>query len=214
MTAKGKLNYCPTDWFSLANICDYNETTIKDVWHSNFYKELRSKHLCNKYSDNDFCKSCPDWSNTSWPHDKEKSYADLVEKILSEYIGKKVMALEIEKSGITINDNSLRNIIKNDKLFFKNKKFSRTEYEKFLLESGVTAPSFEQNIIEQESRRQFLSFLAGGITIPDTLVENAFKKENQTKMIKYIDLEKYHSSKNPSHSKIKELYNKNKNLFI
>ena len=82
LTAKGKLNYCPTDWFSLANICDYNETTIKDVWHSNFYKELRSKHLCNKYSDNDFCKSCPDWSNTSWPHDKEKSYADLVEKIL------------------------------------------------------------------------------------------------------------------------------------
>ena len=41
------------------------------------------------------------------------------------------MALEIEKLGIIVNDNSLRNIIKNDKLFFKNNKFSRTEYEKF-----------------------------------------------------------------------------------
>jgi peptidyl-prolyl cis-trans isomerase D len=124
------------------------------------------------------------------------------------------MALEIERSGITINDNSLRNIIRNDKLFFKNDKFSRTEYEKFLLKSNVTAPMFEQNIVEQESRRQFLSFLAGGITIPDILVENEFKKENQIKTIKYIDLEQYHSSKKPSQKKIKELYDKNKNLFI
>ena len=47
---------------------------------------------------------------------------DLIEKILSEYIGKRVMTLEIEKLGITINDDSLRNIIKNDKLFYKNNK--------------------------------------------------------------------------------------------
>ena len=139
---------------------------------------------------------------------------DLMEKILSEYIGRKVMALEIEKSGIIINDNSLRDIIRNDELFLKDNKFSRTEYEKFLLKSNVTAPIFEQNIVEQESRRQFLSFLAGGITIPDILVENAFKKENQTKTIKYINLEKYHLNKKPSEEKIKELYNKNKNLFI
>ncbi len=139
---------------------------------------------------------------------------DLIEKILSEYIGRKVVALEIEKSGITVSDNSLRDIIRNDKLFFKDDKFSRTEYEKFLLKSSVTAPAFEQNIVEQESRRQFLTFLSGGITIPDTLIENAFKKENQTKTIKYIDLEKYHESKKPSKEKIKELYNKSKNLFI
>ena len=139
---------------------------------------------------------------------------DLMEKILAEYIGRKVMALEIEQSGITVNDNSLRDIIKSDKLFFKNNKFSRTEYEKFLLESNVTAPTFEKNIVEQESRRQFLSSLAGGITVPDILVENAFKRENQTKTIKYIDLEKYHLNKKPSQTKIKELYNKNKDLFI
>ena len=96
---------------------------------------------------------------------------DLVEKILSEYIGKRVMALEIEKLGITINDNSLRNIIKNDEIFFKNNKFSRTEYEKFLIKSGVTAPLFEANIVEQEKRRQFLSSLSSGIVIPQILVK-------------------------------------------
>ena len=52
----------------------------------------------------------------------------------------------------------------------------------------------EKNIAEQESKRQFLTSLAGGINVPDILVKKAFRKENQTKTIKYIDLEKFHSN--------------------
>ena len=139
---------------------------------------------------------------------------DLIDQILAEYVGKKVMALEIEELGITINDNALASIIKNDKLFFKDGKFSRTEYEKFLLKSGITAPAFEANIVKQESRRQLLSSLAGGIVVPDYLVKNTFKKENQIKTIKYINLEKYYLSKKPSQKELKELYEKNKKIFF
>ncbi len=145
---------------------------------------------------------------------KNLSKTDLIEQILSDYIGKKVMSLEIEKLGIVVNDNALRNIIKNDKTFFKDDKFSRTEYEKFLIKSGITAPQFEANIVEQEKRRQFLSSLAGGIVIPEILVEKEFKKENQSKTIQYIDLEKYHSKNKPSQESIKELYERNKNVFF
>jgi peptidyl-prolyl cis-trans isomerase D len=139
---------------------------------------------------------------------------DLVEQILSQYIGRKVMALEIEKIGVFINDNALRNIIKNDKLFYKDNKFSRTEYEKFLIKSGITAPQFEANIAEQEKRRQFLSSLAGGIVIPETLIKQEFKKENQTKTIQYIDLEKYHAKNKPAEDDVKKLYERNKNIFF
>ena len=59
-----------------------------------------------------------------------------------------------------------------------------------------------------------MSSLSGIFTIPDILVEREFNNENQTKTIKYIDLEKYHLNKKPSQIKIKELYNKNKDLFI
>ena len=79
-------------------------------------------------------------------------------------------------------------------MFFKSGKFSRTEYEKFLIKSGVTAPQFEANIVEQEKRRQFLSSLAGGIVVPEMLIEKEFRKENQTKTINYIDLNKLYSS--------------------
>ena len=139
---------------------------------------------------------------------------DLVEQILSQYIGRKVMELEIEKNGVVVNDNALRNIIKNDKLFYKNEKFSRTQYEKFLIKSGITAPQFEANIVEQEKRRQFLSSLAGGIVIPEILITQEFRKENQTKTIQYIDLEKYHSRNKPAEEDIKKLYERNKNIFF
>ena len=152
--------------------------------------------------------------NLSEEQRKNMSKTDLVEQILSDYIGKKVMSLEIEKLGIVVSDNALRDIIKNDKSFFKDNKFSRTEYEKFLIKSGITAPQFEANIVEQEKRRQFLSSLAGGIVIPEILVEKEFKKENQTKIIQYIDLDKYHSKNKPSQESIKELYERNKNVFF
>ncbi len=145
---------------------------------------------------------------------KDLPKTDLIEKILAEYIGKRVMALEIKELGISINDNSLRKLIKSDKLFFKDDKFSRIEYEKFLLKSGVSAPLFEANIVEQEKRRQFLSSLSSGIVVPEKLVRKEYRKENQIKTIQYIDLEKYHSKNKPSKKSKKELYNRNQDVFF
>lgn len=83
LTAKGNLSFCPTDWFGKTVMTDYRNTNIKDVWSGKFYNDLRNQHLANEF-ENQFCKQCPDWCNTSWPEDSEKSYADLVEKILYE----------------------------------------------------------------------------------------------------------------------------------
>ncbi|MDC0943112.1 SurA N-terminal domain-containing protein [Pelagibacteraceae bacterium] len=152
--------------------------------------------------------------NLSEEQIKSLPKSNLVEQILSQYIGRKVMALEIEKNNVMVNDNALKIIIKNDKLFFKDNKFSRTEYEKFLIKSGISAPQFEANIVEQEKRRQFLSSLAGGIVIPETLITQEFRKENQTKTIRYIDLEKYHAKNKPAEEDIKKLYERNKNIFF
>lgn len=83
LTAKGMLSFCPTDWYGKSVMHDYRETNIKQVWSGEFYQDLRNQHLSNNFN-NQFCKKCPDWCNTSWPEDDQKSYADLVEKILYE----------------------------------------------------------------------------------------------------------------------------------
>ena len=102
------------------------------------------------------------------------SKTDLLDRILSDYIGKKIIALEIADQGINLNNQSLKEIIVNDEIFQKNNKFSRTKYEKFLLESGLSAALFEQNIAEQEKKRQLLTFLSEGINLPKFLIEKEY----------------------------------------
>ena len=69
-------------------------------------------------------------------------------------------------------------------------------------------------LLNKRKRRQFLSSLAGGIVIPDILVEKEFRKENQTKTIQYIDLEKYHLQKKPSQDSIKGSMKETKMYFL
>ena len=144
---------------------------------------------------------------------KDLAKTGLMERILSEYIGKKIINLEIENFGIILTDSSLKEMIINDKTFFEGDKFSRTEYEKFLLKNGLNAPSFEQNLSEQEKKRQLLSFLSAGVHVSDFLIQSAFNKENQIKDIRYIDLKNYYSKKEIKKDEIKKTYNENKDLF-
>ncbi len=143
---------------------------------------------------------------------KDLPKTNLIDKILSDYIGKKVLILELQDLNVNLEDSSLKDIIINDKTFFKDNKFSRTEYEKFLISNSLSAPLFETNIAEQEKKRQLLDYLSGGIEIPNFLVQHEYNKENQSKKIEFINLEKYYS-KPISEKKINEIYNKNKDFY-
>ncbi len=143
---------------------------------------------------------------------KNLSKSDLVEKILSDYIGKRVLTLELKDLNVIISDESLKEIIVNDKTFFINNKFSRTEYEKFLITSKLTAPFFETNMAEQEKKRQLLSFLSDGVKIPSFLVQYEFNKENQTREVEFVNLKNFYSKSIPE-KKIKEVFEQNKNFY-
>ena len=152
--------------------------------------------------------------NLSEAERKEIKNTNLLERIISEYTGRKIISLEEKNMGIIINDNSLKNIITNDKTFFKKGKFSRTVYEKFLLQSAITAPTFERNVVEQEKRRQLLNYLSKGIVIPDHMILKEFNKENQTKTIRYINLKNFYKNRKPKEEEIKNIYNNNKEIFF
>ena len=138
---------------------------------------------------------------------------DIIERILAQYIGKEILFLEIDDLGIKLSDTSLKNLKINDKSFFKDNKFSRTMYEKFLIESGVSAPSFEENLSYQEKKRQLLDHLSQGVTIPEFLIQSEYFKENQTKEIKYIDLNNLYKNTKIQENEIKELFEENKKFF-
>ena len=151
--------------------------------------------------------------NLTEKEQKDLTKTNLMERILSEYIGKKIIDLEIEDFGIILTDSSLKDYIINDKTFYKDKKFSRAEYEKFLLKGGLSAPSFEKNISDQEKKRQLLSYLAQGLYVSDFLIQSSFSKENQIKNIKYINLNNYYDKRTITKEEINKTYEENKNLF-
>ena len=151
--------------------------------------------------------------NLSEQERKDLPKTDLIERILSDFIGKKVLLLELEDLNVVLEDASLKEIIINDKTFFKDDKFSRTEYEKFLISNSLSAPLFETNVAEQEKKRQLLSYLSGGIEIPNFLIQHEYNKENQTKIIEFINLKKFYN-KSISEKKIEEIYKKNKSFYI
>jgi peptidyl-prolyl cis-trans isomerase D len=139
---------------------------------------------------------------------------DLLNRILSDYVGKKIITLEIKSQGINLSNRSLKNLLTTDESFIEDNKFSRTKYEKFLLESGVSAPVFEQNIAEQEKKRQLLTFLSEGILLPEVLIKKEFENENQIKIIQYLELDKLYKNVQIEEEEIKKSYNANKNLFM
>ena len=139
--------------------------------------------------------------------------SDLLDTILSDYVGKRVVALEIENQGVHLSDSSLREIITSDNTFLEDGKFSRTKYEKFLLESGISAPIFEQNIAEQEKKRQLLTFLSEGVILPEVFIKKEFESENQIKTIEYVELDQLYSNVQIKDEEIKKTYEANKNIF-
>ena len=138
-----------------------------------------------------------------------------IENLFSTFIGEKIMELEINYFNFKLSDNSLSSIIKNEKAFLKGNKFSRTAYEKFLLESNTNAASFEYNLSKQEKKNQLLNFIGGGIVPSHFVVNLAYDKINQQRDIEFINLNDIFKNKfNFSDNNIQSYYNQNKETFI
>tara|TARA_B100000700_G_scaffold294466_1_gene356475 strand:+ start:2116 stop:3570 length:1455 start_codon:yes stop_codon:yes gene_type:complete len=137
----------------------------------------------------------------------------LFDDILTNYLSEKIIFLEGKKKGIMLSDQALKKILIADNSFKKDNKFSRTRYEKFLLKNGYTAPAYEGYVKNIELKGQLLNYYSGGIKLPDFVVEDLFRKENQIKEIQYFDLNSIYSKKMIDENEIKEFYEKNKELF-
>ena len=72
----------------------------------------------------------------------------------------------------------------------------RTKYEKFLLTNGITAPDYEKNIFNLESKGQLLSFIVEVLNFQILSLKIYLIKENKSKEISVIDLQEVYSKKN------------------
>ena len=83
----------------------------------------------------------------------------LIERLLSSFIGEKLIIEEIEYFDIRLSDNSLVKIIKNEDIFKRENKFSRVEYEKFLIKNNLDPASFESITAKQIKKEQLFNII-------------------------------------------------------
>ena len=115
---------------------------------------------------------------------------NIFEELLSALISQELIKMEIKDLNIIFSDKTLKKTIINNKSFFDDKKnFSRTKYEKFLLENNISAEQFESRLKDNELKKILFSYINGGLIIPNFLIEKKFKNENKNIKIDFINLE-------------------------
>ncbi len=138
-----------------------------------------------------------------------------IETFLSSFIGEKLLEKEIERYGIKLSDSSLSKLIKHQKDFKRENKFSRLEYEKFLLKNNITANTFESILTKQEKKKQLLDFIGGGIAPSNFLVNMSYNRINQKRNIELINLnDAFKKHLNFNDNEIKKYFEENKDKYI
>jgi len=144
----------------------------------------------------------------------KKIEAKDIDQLLFSFISEKLMEKEIEHFGIKLSDNSLAKLIKHQTQFKRDNKFSRTEYEKFLIKNNLTAITFESIISKEEKKKQLLDFIGGGVLPSKFLVNISYDKINQERDIELINLDDVFKKKlNFSENEIQAYFENNMNKY-
>ena len=137
-----------------------------------------------------------------------------IQQLLSTFIGQKLIEQEVKNYNIILSDRSLAKILKNTEKFKRDNEFSRTLYEKFLIEKGLSTVFYEENISKHELKNQLLNFIGGGISPSFFSINNEYNKINQKRKIELINLNNVLKLKlNFSDENITSYFNKNKELY-
>ena len=147
---------------------------------------------------------------------RENINNNILEQLLAQLISTSLVDLEINDLKIFISDEILAKKIKKQKQFQdENNNFSRTKYEKFLLESNTRPVEFEQNIKNNELKKKLFTYIGGGIKSPFFLINKNFKDQYKRIDVDYLDLNLIYKNKNDfSLVDLKEHINKNEEKFL
>ena len=143
----------------------------------------------NTISVTDFIKHVND-SGLSETSIRENLDKNIFEELLSQLISQELMMMEIKNLNLNFSDKTLKNRIISNKNFFDEKNnFSRTKYEKFLLENNISAPQFEERLKKKELQNVLFKYINGGLVVPNFLANKKYDNENKNIELDFVSLE-------------------------
>ena len=147
---------------SVAKINNYNISTNDFI-----------KHINNSKINNDIIQ--------------ENIDNNILENLLSDLVASSIINIEIKDLNLNISDKNLANIIKKNKMFLDSEsKFSRLKYEKFLLETNLTAAQFEHRLKNNELKKKLFQYVSGGIKSPYFIANKTYKENAKIIDLSYV----------------------------
>jgi len=144
----------------------------------------------------------------------EKINANKINQFIAMFVANKLIKKEVEYFKIELSDDALAKLIKNQTEFQRDGVFSRTEYEKFLIEKNISAVMFENNLLNLEKKKHFLELIGGGVMPSNFLINNSFNRINQKRNVEIINLNKaFENQINFTEKEITDYYKNNKEKF-
>ena len=121
---------------------------------------------------------------------------------VSNIVSEKLLKIHAKKLGVIINDTTIAIEIKNSHEFKDKEIFSRTKYEKFLLERNINSKILEEQIIKNLKKKIITESITGytpnNVKISDTILKNKinilyedFLRKNYKIVIKEKQLNNY-----------------------
>ena len=147
---------------------------------------------------------------------KENIDNNVLEELLTQLVSTSLIDIEIDELKVFISDEALAKKIKKQKSFQdENNNFSRTKYEKFLLESNVSSIKFEQGIRNIELKKKLFTYIGGGIKSPFFLTNKTYREQLKKIDVDYLDLNSIYINKNEiSIDDLKKHINENEEKFF
>jgi peptidyl-prolyl cis-trans isomerase D len=149
----------------------------------------------------------------------------VIDQLFSSFLAEKIIEKEIEYFDIKLTNETLKKIVINTEKFKKENKFSRTEYEKYLIKNNTNAVLYESNISKQYKRKKLFNLISGGINPSLSMVNLQYNEINQKRDVELINLNyflereikindeeiiKYHESNKQKYKVIKKFIKYNK----
>ena len=135
-------------------------------------------------------------------------------QVLNKLVSSKIIEIYSRENNIFVSEKTLANFIKQIPEFQTNKEFSRIKYEKYLLENGLTANTFEQNFKQSLLKKIIIDSFTGGLkstSYHETVVHKYVTKEIG---IQYLELNQIIKNINFTELEIKAYYDENKSNLL
>ncbi|MDI2111862.1 peptidyl-prolyl cis-trans isomerase [Commensalibacter nepenthis] len=141
--------------------------------------------------------------------------AQLVNQALQKLIIENNLIIAAEKSGLTVSDDALRNLIFSFPAFQKEGKFDRELFNQYIRQTNQTEPQFLEMLRNQLMISGLTVPIVSGASASDIMAKNIFAFSNETRQLNYIQVpfNTYKPDATPSDAVLKRYYDNHLSEF-